>query len=70
MKRLSLTRLVFDRRREQPAHTFPGDACPCPGCTGSLVVYDSRVDRDSGLRTRYMRCAKCGHLPQNNKWVE
>jgi len=70
MKRLSLTRMVFHGRQANPGHVFPGDRCTVEGCRGEMVVYDSRVDTDSGLRTRYMRCGKCGHRPDNNKWVE
>lgn len=69
MKRLSLTRMVFERRRENPGHVFPDDPCLVPGCSGRMYVYDSRVNK-AGLRVRYMQCTECGHKPENNKWVE
>jgi hypothetical protein len=70
MRRLALTRLVFERRQLAPGHAFPDDPCTVQGCAGKLYVYDSRQNKETGLRTRYLRCSICRDCPDNNKWVD
>jgi len=70
VRRLALTRLVFTARLAQPTHAFPGDKCQSGDeCKGELYVYSSGLN-EQGQRVRYLKCNLCGHLPENNKWVE
>jgi DNA-directed RNA polymerase subunit RPC12/RpoP len=47
----------------------PNDACQCPGCSGRLRVYKTRINFVRAERTRYLHCPECGHLPEANKWI-
>lgn len=67
MRRLKLTRLVFEERASIPIRSLPGDACSERGCTGELVVYSTKIE--AGMRIRYLECSACGHKPDDNKWV-
>lgn len=64
MRRLAITRLNFTRPESLP---LPGD--PCPRCDGTIGVYSVKRNPDTGVVTRYLECAECGHKPQGNKWV-
>ena len=68
MRRLSLTRMCFEARANNPRHAFPDDPCPESACRGKLYVYDSRTNQ-LGQRVRYLKCNCCGKCPENNKWI-
>lgn len=71
--RLFLSRIVWETRNNgggeyrPESNCLPGDACPVNGCTGTMGVYDSR--KKDGIRTRYLKCVKCDHKPEQNKLV-
>lgn len=36
----------------------------CPACEdGKVLCHTTRVNRELGIRTRYLRCDSCGHVP-------
>lgn len=47
----------------------PGDSCKKPDCRGTMIVYTTRVNFITEMRTRYMKCNTCGDSPECNKWV-
>lgn len=46
-----------------------GETCTENGCGGRLVVYTTRINFAQKVRVRYLRCGKCGNLPDGNKWI-
>jgi len=68
MRRLHLTRLRWEQT-EPPSATeyFPGDVCPTEGCKCTITVYSTKHTETQTMR--YMRCDRCGFLPEN-KLVE
>ena len=62
--RLSMQRLSLARNQRQS-----GDRCECDSCAGRLVVENTRVKRDEGVRVQYLACRECGWRPQDNKLV-
>ncbi len=69
MRRLSLSRLNARTHRD-PDACFPGDPCPDEDCKGRIHIYHTSTDEETGLVTRYMRCAECKCKPKDSIWVE
>lgn len=73
MRRLKLTRLVFEERnngRENgngSSRSLPGDPCPREECEGELKVYS--VKQEPGMTIRFLHCPVCKFIPEDSKWV-
>jgi hypothetical protein len=43
-----------------------GMACEREVCAGVLYVYKTKVIVAEDMRVRYLKCDRCGHLPDDN----
>lgn len=65
--RLNLMRLGLARL--QAGDAMPGDDCSIAGCGGRIEVYCIKQKPTLQKTIRYLACGKCGHKPDDNKWV-
>lgn len=43
-----------------------GDPCPRDSCDGAMVVCNTKVLLEEGVRKRYFHCGTCRCRPENN----
>lgn len=62
--RLNQKRLSMQRNTRHS-----GDRCECSACQGFLIVENTRIKREVGVRVQYLACNECGWRPEDNKLV-